>query len=438
MMPGKDAWNRTAENKPNLNVLYLASGRAVSGLASAAFSFALSLYILDITGSALSFSLVLGSSILPGIIVNMLAGVFVDNHDKKSIMVISDISSGLVVFLFLLIFSFYRKGILLFVVYSAVFNVIQSFFNLAVNAAIPEFVENRDVAKVNSIVQAIAAASNVLGPVLGALAYKGMGLECLFVVNGSALVLAGAAEIFLVYKTKEIGEEKKEKNGYLADLKYLFSYLKGYKILAFFFLFAVFINFMYNPLIFVVLRYISYTILGVSELQLACIQAAAAIGIIVGAFFISLKKTLSPALIRRFIVLFRIQALLITCWIFPRLSLFHENTKWVITAGFCLLLLCYGILNTFQNIPVISYFQLQVPEKLRGRLFGVLFAAMFVSTPFGIWLYGMILEKAEWGYVVLGSGILMMAAGSFAARNKHFKDFIASDDFQLRLGNKGL
>jgi hypothetical protein len=204
--------------------------------------------------------------------------------------------------------------------------------------------------------------------------------------------------------------------------------MKKFRILAFFFLFAVFINFMYNPLLFVVLRFINYTIIGVSELQLSFIQASSAGGMILGAFFISWKKSLNKKLIKKFITLFRIQAVLILCWMFPKLPGMQGDVKWAITSIFCGFLLSYGILNTFQNIPLITHFQLKVPEHLRARLLGIFFSAMFISTPLGMWLYGILLEFIDWGYVIAVSGLLMIAASFFANKNKHFQNFISGKE----------
>jgi MFS family permease len=242
-----------------------------------------------------------------------------------------------------------------------------------------------------------------------------------FLINGVALILSGISESFLLYQQDP--SLLNERKSYLEDIKVTFDYLNDHKIIGFLFVFAVVINLIYNALMFLVLPYINYHVIKVSGLQLSLIQASGALGVVLGAIFVSTRSDHS-FLLKKFFTLFRIQAVLILLWVFPLMPMFAGVNKWPITIIFSILLILYGGMNTAQNVPMISYFQLRIPEALRGRVFGVFWAALFLTTPLGLWIYGAVLSKAPWFYVTFISGMIMVIIGSIFAGHKYFKEFI--------------
>jgi len=62
--------------------------KLVSILGSNIQSFALSLYVLRITGSATKFASVLGIAIIPRLILSPIAGVIADWFDRKKLLFI--------------------------------------------------------------------------------------------------------------------------------------------------------------------------------------------------------------------------------------------------------------------------------------------------------------------------------------------------------------
>jgi hypothetical protein len=283
--------------------------------------------------------------------------------------------------IFMIVFGYFPKSILLFICYALILNSFQAFFGMAMNAAIPNLVNFEKVPQINSILMSISAICNIAGPVTGAFMYKTFGMSMVFLGNGIALILAGLIEIFLVYRPTAVaaGESK----SYLQDIKVTFEYLREYKILGFLFVFAIIINFMYNALILLALPYINYHVIKVSGFQMSLIQASGALGVILGGVFVSTRSD-HTFLLKKFFTLFKFQAVLIMLWVFPVFPMFFSPDKWRITIIFSILLIMYGGMNTTQNIPMISYFQIQIPEEIRGRVFGVFWAALFPTTTLGL------------------------------------------------------
>ncbi len=415
------------------NFLLLVSGRFISGVGATVITFALSLYVLDITGSAGTFSLVMSLSVLPMVFINIFTGVFVDRYDKKKIIVGSDIICGVIVLIYSELLGFYPENIVLIILYVLTVSTIQSFFNLAINSAIPEIVNKDNISAANAAIQGITAVVNIIGPILGAVLYTTVGIKVIFMFNGIVLVTAGLLEIFLKFtKPNSPSDDILSKKGYLADLKTTFSYLYSQKIIIFFLVFAAIVSLMYFPMVSMVLTYVSYNIMKVTEIQMSFIQASAAIGTIAGAALISFIRSLSSHMIKNFFTLFKVQAVLFILWLLPLGAQVLTGNKWSITVIFSIILVALSSVNTLQNVSMISYFQFQIPKELLGRVFGVFMTAAYIFSPIGIWLYGFLLNFIKWYYLTTVSGITLLLIGIFAVRSKYYYDFI--NDFKIKQG----
>ncbi|PYG87830.1 MFS transporter [Ruminiclostridium sufflavum DSM 19573] len=411
-----------------LNFILLAWGRLVSSLGSSIFSFAMSLYVLDSTGSAATFSFIVGLTVIPRIVVNLIAGAFVDRHNKKKIMVFTDIISGLSIFAFFAAFRLHPNNIMLFAAYVLMLGTIQSVFALACNASIPSIVERETVPKLNSALQSVGAVIDIAGPVLGAVLYKAIGISSIMIINGILFTCAGISEIFIKFFNAE-KEKTVEKRSYMSDIVMTYKYLFENRTIAFFLIFAAAADFVLLPFLQMILPFINYNILKVSGIQLSFIQASCAIGTIIGAMVVSAFKDTSVFL-KRFFILFSIQAVLLAACIFPEASVFGNGSKWIVTVVFGIILLVFGAANAIQNIPMITFFQLQVPGEMRARIYGMFMSALYITAPPGMWLYGFLMDKFEWYYITAVSGIVLLVFGITAAGNKIYKDFLKSDIFQ--------
>jgi DHA3 family macrolide efflux protein-like MFS transporter len=78
------------QTERNWNFSLLVLGRVISETGSQMFKFALSLYVLDVTGSAVAFATIFGFSTFAAVLVNLFAGFVSDRYDRKKIMVVTD------------------------------------------------------------------------------------------------------------------------------------------------------------------------------------------------------------------------------------------------------------------------------------------------------------------------------------------------------------
>lgn len=80
----------------NKNISLVLFGQGISLFANAILRFAISLYVLDITGSAAVYGIVLAISIIPMILLSPIGGIAADRLSKKNIMVALDGFSALI------------------------------------------------------------------------------------------------------------------------------------------------------------------------------------------------------------------------------------------------------------------------------------------------------------------------------------------------------
>ncbi|MCY8517203.1 MFS transporter [Bacillus atrophaeus] len=403
----------------NQNFVLFSLSRLISELCSSVFKFALSLFVLDLTGSAVLFSTVLGFSILPGVFINIFAGVLVDKAQKKKLLVFCDLLNGLFMLLLLGSLYFYSDSLTMIIIFTVCLSVVQALFSLTLNSAIPNLVPQDKVTTLNSSYQGIGALINILGPILGALFYKIFGLNIILLISSFAFFVASFLQIFMKFeKPKDIPVL----SSYKESFKEVYQYLQKRYVVKYLLVFVVIINFVLTPLLSVVLPFISYQVLDLSASQLSWIQASWAIGFILGAALVSIKKVSNLAANKIFILL-QIQSLFFLLWNFPVFPFLGGQSNYIITLIFCAILSISGIFNALANIPMLSYMQVYLPDHLRAGVLGVVNTAVQVAVPLGIWIYGLSLEYQHWSIVITVSSISLFIIGFIANQIRSLKNF---------------
>lgn len=404
------------------NFALLLTGFLVSNLGTGIFNFAVSLYVLGLTGSAQAFSTVLMFGIIPRIFVNVFAATLVDKYDRKTIVVLFDFLSGLTVLGFMFFLGNKAHIIQILVCCNMLLGAIMAMYNLGVAASLPNLVRPNEVVRINGAMQSIGATLAIIGPIIGAVAYKAVGIEMIFLLNGISFILAAGAECFLqFYKHEEPVEEGKT---YWQNLAEGFNYIRGERVLRFLLIFAVFIQTIYVPLTMVVVPYIMYNVIKVSGIQLAVIQGSWACGMVLGGLFVGLNRNALRNYLGKFFILLETQSVLIILWFFPALPYFQHVSKWFITIPFSLILIVTGMLNVIQNAPIIGYFQVVIPDQIRARVTGITNTALTISAPIGLAIFGFVLARVNWVFVPVVSGILMLLYCAYSSTNRTFRVFI--------------
>lgn len=177
----KPMWN-------NRNLRLLVLGQASSLVGNYTLKFALSMYILEVTGSAALFATFLSVAMVPTIVLSPFGGILADRGDRRRIMVTLDACAGLAVLLAALTLPLGHAlgviGALL-----VVLSVLGAFESPTVQACVPQMLEGEDLVRGNAVVAQVQAVASLATPFLGSVLYAAVGL---------VPVLWGAAGCFLV------------------------------------------------------------------------------------------------------------------------------------------------------------------------------------------------------------------------------------------------
>ena len=151
-------------------------GQIISLFGNAILRFALSLYVLDTTGSAAAFGGILAVSMVPTILCSPLGGVLADRVPRQRIMWGLDFFTAALVLGYGLFFA--SRG--------TVLAAIQALYQPSVQASIPALASEEHLPAANGVVAQVQALANLLGPILGGMLYGWVGLLPMVAVGGPA------------------------------------------------------------------------------------------------------------------------------------------------------------------------------------------------------------------------------------------------------------
>ena len=152
------------------NFTLLLLGQASSLLGNYTLRFALSMFVLEETGSAATFAGILAVSMVPTILLSPLGGVLADRANRRNIMVALDTLSGLAVLGAMVLFPLgdrvFLTGALL-----VILSVLGAFESPTVQACVPQMVEESQLLRGNALVNQVSSLASLVTPFLGSLLY---------------------------------------------------------------------------------------------------------------------------------------------------------------------------------------------------------------------------------------------------------------------------
>ncbi len=408
----------------NKNYTLVLLGRFVSEFGTYMQSFALSLYVLEKTGSAAMFSLVMVVSIIPRIILMPFAGVLADRFSRKKMVVAMDILSGLSVLFIVGIYLInYDLSLVWIYIIVVILNVISVFFSPAMGSMIPDIVEKDKLADANSLMGIGEGINAVLVPIVAGILYSTFGIAVIMAVNGISFLISALSESFIKLE-KESLEAEEDRESFFKSFKSGLTYLKGMPEFVLMIAITVIANFAVGPLFSIALPVVVLQDFGLPETTYGIIAALMPIGLFLGPLLASkiIKKFHYSKIISVLLIADGILCLLIAICaikgIFPNI---YYNI-----AGLIVLVNIILITIIWINLSATTARQIIVPGNMQGRVFAVAGMFSMIASPFGQALMGILLDVKDtfiiiviYSLVILLSGIV--AKVGFAALVKNGK-----------------
>lgn len=194
--------------KHNKNFTLVLTGQIISLFGSAIQRFSLSLYLLELTGSARIYSNILALSILPYIFLAPLAGMAADSFNRKKIMIVLDICAGGLLAVYGLSFFIGIESVFLAGAVMIILAALSACYNPAVTACLPQIVAKENLSFANSCISQVGAWSNILGPVLAGILYGFLGIRMIIIINAISFFASAALECLIhMPDTKKEGQK---------------------------------------------------------------------------------------------------------------------------------------------------------------------------------------------------------------------------------------
>ncbi len=246
--------NRNTQKKDNVfrnrNFRLVFLGALVSELGAILYSFAVSFYILEISGNnAFLQGLYLALCGAAMLVFTPVGGVMGDRKSKAKIMYVCDYLKGGMILsatALMLLFREAQAQLAILFVLGILGNSVSGIFNPAAGAIFPHIVREEQLQQANSYYAMKSALESILGVVLAGILYAVLPIHTLFFLIGACYIASGISEMMIRYDFHPSEEQLTLKLA-LRDMADGIAYLKTKKAILALLASVLFINFFFAP-----------------------------------------------------------------------------------------------------------------------------------------------------------------------------------------------
>lgn len=390
------------------NFVLLILGQAVSLFGNFILKLALSMYVLDMTGSAAVFAGILSAAVIPTIFLSPFGGILADRADRRNIMVALDALSGTFVLASAVCMAGNNdlKVICALLVF---LSVLGAFETPTVQACIPAMLTGDDIIRGNAVVNQIASLSYLTAPMLGGILYTAFGLKPVMYASAVCFFATALSECFikLAYRKPEGGGRFLSiiRSDFSASVNFIF---RGQPKIAKMLILTALSRFFVMGVIMVGLPYMVRTVLGLNARYYGAAESILAVATIAGSIaagFLTGKLNMS----RLPFIVAAIGAAVIPAgavFLFPAGSMAKYA---VITACFCMIQILVSVFSIF----AVSFIQQKTPDNLIGKIMAYTSAITLCVQPAGQMIYGFLFDRFRSAVhiVLIPTGIIVCMAG---------------------------
>ncbi len=391
------------------NFTLLVLGQASSLFGNYILRLALSMYILEVTGSAAVFAGILSIATIPTILLSPFGGILADRADRRTIMVALDMLAGMSV-LWAAVFLSRENAIAVIRVLLVMLSVLGAFETPTVQACIPQMLAGDNIIKGNAVVNQVASISYLIAPLLGGILYGAVGLKPVMYASVVCFFVTALLECFikLGYQAREFKGNKLSmiKDDLSGSIHFI---TKERPDIMKMLLLAGASRFFVMGVTLVGLPFLVRTVLGLDTKFYGAAESALAVATILGSIAAGLltgklrSSRLSYVLAAMGVCIIPAGAVfLFSSGVFVRYG--------VMVVSFCGMQAAISIFSIF----AVSMIQQDTPDQLIGKIMAYVSAVTMCTQPMGQLVYGFLFDRFhEAVYLVLiPSGIVVCVMGA--------------------------
>ena len=201
-------------------------GQAFSLLSTSMTNFALTIWAFEVTGSATALALVGFFYVTPLLIVSPIAGALVDRSNRKLMMMLSDIASGVATLGILILYLSGNLQVWHLYVAALISGTFQTFQWPAYSAALTMIVPKQHYARANALTDLAGNTSGIFAPLLAGALLGVIGLSGILFIDLITLMIAiGALIIVYIPQPKTTTEGLQGRGNIWKESIYGFRYI---------------------------------------------------------------------------------------------------------------------------------------------------------------------------------------------------------------------
>lgn len=393
-------------------------GKFISVFGTSVCTFAIGLFVLDKTGSGLSFAIAVVLGFVPIVIFAPIGGVLADRFSKKAIVVISDVLNGLLFILLYLVTMGSAPSLWLIYLGAFLTASLTTIFRSGMEAAKPNLVSDNKLIHINSVSKIIDSTSAILGPIVGGMIFALIGLHVFLLINGISFIISAALEMGINFKFNMSEKlEETEKNSFIKDIKAAMKYIKSRKDIVRMLVILTAINLFLSFSVTVPVPYIINVVYELSSSQFGIIEGAFPVGLIVGSLFV---KKVMDKIGDDWLIIITSMALCVCMLLLavPLMLPIHALPQAFVFVYHMVLMGLFGVVISFIDIPVMCMLQQTVSEHIRGRVLSLAIGVPKIISPIALLVSGVLLGSIYTWIIVIVGGILLFIVNMIAIKAK--------------------
>ncbi|WP_271814038.1 MFS transporter [Clostridium beijerinckii] len=382
-----------SRNKELLNIVLFSIASFISVFGTSIYNFAISLYVLNITGSGLNFAMTLVIGALSTVLVNPFAGVLADKINKKLLAVIADTLNGILLLVLYILTIEHPLSLSMIYLSTFILNVFSNIYGISIETAKPNLVSEKKLLQINSISKIIESSSSILGPMIGGMIFALLDIRLFIIVNSFSFGISAFLQLFMDFLFNHSNEEKDgEKFNIFYDIICGITYLRSKKGIVNMFGTFIALNFFIGLSINVPMPYIVNNILKLSSNLFGIIQAFFSIGMIVGALIIrkALNKFSHQKIVKVMTNILSISMIAIGVSVIIQHRIYDNSNLYVIY--FCSIMLLAGISISVIDIAIFYELQQTIPDVIRGRVLSIGITIAKITLPIALIIAGTLIN----------------------------------------------
>lgn len=339
--------------KRDFSLLWLA--QLISTAGSALTDLAAGIYVFRITGSALAVGLTLMVTAVPSLVVGLLAGVFVDRHDRKQILIVTCLVQAVIVGLIAVVIGIDALAIPGLYALLLLNAGIKQFFDPAHDSLIPEMASDEELTAANSFLSIAAFGSTAIG-FAGAGILASIDLRVAFIIDAISFVVCAVLITLMGKYPMPMPDDEANVSVIVANLKAGLGALFGTQVLRSLFLVGALMFFSFG-LWNVLLLPMSLRELHATEFEYGLQEGLTSVGFVIGSLFMARFSGRLPE----------------SVWVFVGLvgmgiaGIAYASATSIPLA--ILLVMISGFFNSPTSVARSVLLQRNTPRDLRGRVF---------------------------------------------------------------------